>query len=71
MSRTPQLGENLVALRPSRATAQFSAPAAFFGSVTTGREQMRDAVVDGQLDLLRVDKDEAHLFGRSPVKNRG
>jgi len=35
-----------------------------------GDEQVRNAVVDGQLDHLRVDHDQLDLVGRGPVEDR-
>ena len=40
-------------------TAHASIPAAFFGSTTTGREQVRQVVVLTHLDSLGVDQHES------------
>ena len=35
-----------------------------------GRQQMRNAVIDGELEHLRIDHDQAALFRRQPVEQR-
>ena len=40
----------------------------FFHVGDDGREQMRDAFVDGKLEHLRVDHDQAHVLGRGLVE---
>ena len=57
------LGEHLVALH-HLVHGPLQCARSLFRVGDDGDEQVRDAVVGRKLDHLRVDHDEAHLFGR-------